>query len=111
MKYVIKQPYNGKYVDINGDVYTTNCMCYRLNKMKWFNTLEEAKEYAHKVIDSYWWERTYSSGIAIYTAIIERHVDNYGNRYTTVDCGDLVERIPFNPNYDFTKAFDYPYAY
>lgn len=99
MKYVITQKYNSNYVAVdkngNGYVHRKGSMCYREPKRKWFNTLEEAREFATKVADHPLWERIYSHGIDICEAIINRHVDEYGNRYTTVDEGsEVIDRVP-----------------
>lgn len=99
MKYVISQRYTGNYVavDKNGNAYVhrQGSMCYREPKMKWFNTLDEAREFANKVADHPLWDTLYRTSIEIYEAIINRHVDEYGNRYTTVDAGsEIIASVP-----------------
>lgn len=99
MKYVITQPFCSNYVAIdengNGYVHRKGCMCYREPKMKWFNTVEEAKAFANKVADNPLWERIYRKEISICEAIINRYVDDYGNRYTTVHAGtETIATVP-----------------
>ena len=99
MKYVITQKCNPNYVavDKNGNAYAhrMGTMCYREPKMKWFNTLDEAREFANKVADHPVWERLYYHSLDICEAIINRHVDEYGNRYTTVSEGnEVIDSVP-----------------
>lgn len=94
MKYVIVQPNQQMWVGVSGNVVRLSTMCYKDEKLKWFNSLKEAMEHANKVADNPLWERLYSDNtISICKAIIERHTTENGKPYTTVHAGEVVKKV------------------